>query len=191
VQWALLVGAGSAVLAVAAAVGCGGTVDGKGTGTIGPDDDPLSSGGAVGSGGSSGGAGGAPQAGGGGTGGAPDLPDARYVDPGCKPAEKVQGPRECDTVTQRGCASGERCVPYVTYGERCEAEEIGTRCDVAGEARQGDDCAFEACASGFVCVTGGAGFICAELCSMNADRDECPAGLLCSPLDVDGFSVCS
>jgi hypothetical protein len=186
VQWASIIGAACAVLA---AVACGGTVDKTGTTSVGPEE-PFVTGGRSGSGGAF--SGGAPQgSGGSGTGSVPVLPDARYDDPGCKPSQKVEGPRECNTVTQSGCSSGERCVPYVDYGEKCEAEEVGTRCDLAGEATQGDDCTFEICASGFVCVTGGAGFVCARLCSMSASADECPPGLLCSPLDVDGFAVCS
>jgi hypothetical protein len=187
VQWVSFVAVASAVLVASA---CGGTVDRTGTASAGPGDDPPSTGGRSGSGGAF--SGGAPQASGGSaTGSVPGLPDARYDDPGCKPTKKVEGRRECDTVAQTGCSSGERCVPYVDYGEECEAEEVGTRCEVAGEGRQGDDCTSELCAGGFVCVTGGAGFVCARLCRMSASGDECPPGLLCSPLDVDGFSVCS
>jgi hypothetical protein len=187
VQWVSIVGVASAVLA---AFACGGTVDRTGTSSVGPDDEPLGTGGRSGSGGAS--SGGAPRgSGGSGTGSVPVLPDARYDDPGCKPAKKIEGPRECDTMSQSGCGTGERCVPYVDYGEKCAAEEVGTRCEIAGEGRQGDDCTSELCAGGFVCVTGGAGFVCARLCRMSASGDECPPGLLCSPLDVDGFAVCS
>ena len=187
VWWVSVAGGASAV---ALAFACGGTVDKTGTASVGPGPEPSVTGGRNGAGGaSSGGAG--RGSGGNGTGSVPDLPDARFDDPGCKPSQKVEGTRECDAVSQSGCSAGERCVPYVDYGQKCEAEEIGTRCEIAGTATQGDDCSTDICAGGFVCVTGGAGFVCAKLCRMNSADEDCPPGLLCSPLDVDGFAVCS
>lgn len=186
VQWVLA----SSVSAALVAIACGGNADKTGSTSAGPD--PVPSGGAGGTGGGSREDGGGSPPGSGGIGGSGSgLPDARYEDPGCKPEKKIQGPRECDTVSQTGCSEGERCVPHVTYGANCESEEISTRCDIAGEGTQGDDCTFELCAGGFVCVTGGAGFVCARLCTMSIAGEECPPGLLCSPLDVDGFAVCS
>jgi hypothetical protein len=98
---------------------------------------------------------------------------------------------ECDVgASLASCGPGQRCVPYITYGERCRTEEIGTQCTVAGVAVQGDDCANAACADGYVCVSAGSGFECAQLCTVQGGKSDCPPGLLCSPLDVDGYSVC-
>jgi len=177
------------LLAVALAAACGGTVDNGTTAVSRPEDPPIATGGAPTV--SDGGSGGVVQGSGGAQSTDPDLPDARYVDPGCKPTDKIEGVRECDAKLQTGCTFGERCVPYVTYGERCSAEIVGTRCEIAGTATQGQDCGSDLCAAGYVCVTCGAGFVCAQLCTTNGPEDDCPRGLLCSPLDVDGFSVCS
>jgi hypothetical protein len=172
------------------AVACGGTVDSADTASQGPED-PIATGGRSGvieDGGI------VPVPGTGGSTSEPDpggLPDAHFDDPGCRPTTKTEGSRECDTTSQSGCGPGERCVPYVSYGANCESEEVGTRCDFAGSATQGQDCTFELCAAGYVCVTGGAGFSCAHLCTASGASDDCPPGLLCSPLDVDGFAVCS
>ena len=176
------------LLPALAALACGGLV--------GPDHIPdMGSGAAAGTSGSGGvasgadaapepGAGAEPGAGGSGT---------RYVDPGCPPAPKVQGPRECDPYsTTNTCGVGARCVPYVTYGDQCQSEEIGTRCAPAGTGVQGDDCANDgdSCAAGYVCASAGSGFRCARLCTLSGASDDCPPGLLCSALDVDGFFVC-
>lgn len=118
------------------------------------------------------------------------MSDARYRDPGCKPATKVQGRHECDVFTgQASCGFGSKCAPYVHYAMDCQTEEIGTECVVAGTGTQGDDCANDLCAAGFVCVTAGIGLQCAQLCQ-DALLDGCPPGLLCVELDVDGFFVC-
>jgi hypothetical protein len=120
------------------------------------------------------------------------LSDARYVDPGCPPAPKIQGPRACDPFASGNgqCGEGYRCVPVVQYADKCRTEEIGTECELAGNGRQGDDCSAEDCAAGFVCVTAGSGFQCAALCQLTGTGDTCTSGLICSPLDVDGFFVC-
>jgi hypothetical protein len=120
------------------------------------------------------------------------LSDVRYVDPACPPAMKIQGPRQCDPFAQSNgqCPQGYRCVPSVQYADKCRTETIGTDCELAGTGRQGDDCSVADCASGFVCVTAGSGFQCAALCQLTAIGDTCSSGLICSPLDVDGFFVC-
>jgi hypothetical protein len=121
------------------------------------------------------------------------LPDARYTDPGCgsAPVKKVSGAHECDPFAAFSeCGLGARCIPYVRYADECQTEEIGTACASSGPGVQGDDCATVDCAEGFVCVTGGSGFKCAELCRLVPKGDTCHSGLICSPLDVDGFFVC-
>jgi len=121
------------------------------------------------------------------------LPDARYVDPGCPPAMKVQGAHVCNPFAAPSdgeCGTGYRCVPYVQYADDCHTEEIGTDCEIAGTGRQGDDCSTSDCAAGFVCVTAGTGFECAALCQLTRTGDTCTSGLICSPLDVDGYFVC-
>lgn len=118
------------------------------------------------------------------------ISDARYRDPTCAPAVKIQGTRECDVfVGQSSCGPGEKCAPYVEYAMDCQSETIGTRCVAAGTAVQGDDCSNDVCAPGFVCVSAGIGLQCAELCH-GTQVNDCPPGLLCGELDVDGFFVC-
>jgi hypothetical protein len=85
------------------------------------------------------------------------------------------------------CPAGYHCIPTVTYAEKCNTETIGTRCALVGSAQQGQDCSVDDCGAGLVCVSGGAGFQCAALCQTQRD---CPPGLLCAPLDVDGYGVC-
>ena len=118
-------------------------------------------------------------------------PSTPYQDPGCPPETKVVGVHECEVgIPSVGCGPGNRCVPYVIYGERCRTEEVGTRCTIAGTAAQGDDCAVEACADGYVCVSAGSGFECAQICTNQGGRSNCPPGLLCMPLDVPDRFVC-
>jgi hypothetical protein len=171
----------------AVASGCGGTVDGGDT-RVGSNGPGPGAGGFAGFGGD----GGVTTAG---TGGRPSrrdsgLSDARYQDPGCAPAVKVQGVRECDVFAGPGaCGPGAKCTPYVQYAMDCQTEEIGTRCVAAGSGVQGDDCANDFCSAGFVCVSSGVGLQCAKLCH-EGPVDDCPPGLLCGELDVDGFFVC-
>jgi hypothetical protein len=173
--------------ALAAAAACGGTVQNGDAVTSGGSGGP----GAGGSGGLASMAGGS--AGRGGLDGLEDggLPDARYVDPGCAPAAKIQGKRECDPFAAVStCPAGSGCLPYVQYADECQTEEVGTACTTVGAGRQGDDCTANDCAGGFVCATSGTGFQCAALCRFVGTGDTCGAGLLCTPLDVDGFFVC-
>lgn len=176
-----------APISFAVIAGCGGAVDGGPTLTSGNGSPP----------------GGGGQAslspdGGGGTGGInPSGTDAGsgdtpFHDPGCPPQMKVDGVHQCDVDSPAaGCGPGNSCVPYVRYGKDCHAEEIGTLCTPAGTAAQGDDCAgTTACAVGYVCVSAGNGFQCAQLCHPKGSQSDCPAGLLCEPLDVPGNFVC-
>jgi hypothetical protein len=103
----------------------------------------------------------------------------------------VDGVHECDPYqVTSGCGLGEKCSPYVVYADRCQSEETGTRCVFAGTGVQGDDCSSDACAAGFVCVSAGTGLQCARLCRLSGATDDCPPGLICGPLDVEGFSAC-
>ncbi len=169
---------------------CGGTVQ---------NGDAVTGSGTGAASGRGGGTGASGASGGQGTGGAHSAPtdggltDVRYVDPGCPPAMKIQGTQACDPFAaspEVECGVGYRCVPYVEYADHCHTERIGTECQPAGAGRQGDDCANTDCAAGFVCVTAGTGFQCAALCKLVPGGDTCTSGLICTPLDVDGFYVC-
>lgn len=98
---------------------------------------------------------------------------------------------ECDPLgDQSQCGLGEGCYPYVHYpSSRCEPETFGTRCDTSGSGTQGERCAGERCAHGFLCVVTGRGTECAQLCRMPGPN-TCPDGFICGSLDIDGFGVC-
>jgi hypothetical protein len=99
---------------------------------------------------------------------------------------------ECDPFAgYTGCGAGERCTPFVQYAAtECQREVFGTMCVVAGTGVQGDDCTRTTCAEHHVCVTTGQGNQCVRLCTLTGGLDDCPPGLLCQPLDVDGFYIC-
>ncbi len=120
-----------------------------------------------------------------------DASGTAYVDPGCAQTQKTIAPYECAPYPALGaCGPGARCSPYVTYADKCQSEIIGTRCEPAGNGVQGDDCTTALCADGYECVSAGSGFACARLCVLQGDKDDCPPGLICGPLDVEGFFVC-
>lgn len=98
---------------------------------------------------------------------------------------------ECDPLGEQSqCGLGEGCYPYVHYpSSRCEPETFGTRCDTSGAGMQGERCAGERCAHGFLCVVTGRGTECAQLCRMPGPN-TCPDGFICGSLDIDGFGVC-
>jgi hypothetical protein len=172
---------------LAVAVGCGGTVERRADGTGGPTsggtgatatDGGLFSdgGGPAGSGGAFGGDGGT---------------TSSYVDPGCPDVPPPTPIHECDPFADVGeCDFGERCTPYVQYPEdTCQSEVFGTICSLEGPGVQGDDCTDTSCAAQHVCVTTGQGNQCVHICRLDAP-DDCAPGLLCQPLDVDGFYIC-
>jgi hypothetical protein len=119
------------------------------------------------------------------------FPD--YVDPGCPDAGPPVTAFACDPYTQGNgdCPPGEGCYIFVDYpDEPCGQETYGSMCSPEGWGHQGDACggSFE-CAGGFVCVISGSGTQCIELCSLDGE-DGCPAGLVCEPIDVEGFGGC-
>jgi len=184
---ALLVGGGSCL------VGCGGTT------RRGFDDSASSTNSTTGAGGS------------------PVLPDAEpdaqpdadldagidavsdvvsdYVDPGCPDAEPPVAVNECDPLaTPTGCDPGLACYPFVERpeGDGCEPEVFGTMCLPPGGGQKGDRCGeeYDWCGAGLLCVVGAiSGARCLELCDPFGP-DTCPSGLVCAPVDVEGYGVC-
>jgi len=119
------------------------------------------------------------------------LPD--YVDPGCPDASPPMYDFKCDPYNQFDgeCMPGEGCYIYVTYPpEPCASEVYGSFCAPVGPGQQGDACGggFD-CGAGFVCVVTGSGNQCVALCALSGE-DGCPAGLVCEPIDVEGFGGC-
>jgi hypothetical protein len=136
---------------------------------------------------------GGPGVGAGGSGsGSADAGD-NYVDPGCPDAGKKQTMFECDPYNQNNgnCPPGEGCYifsipPQTTCGE----EVYGAQCSPQGTGTQGDPCGNAGgCAAGFTCVVTGAGTQCIRLCELQGGMG-CPDGLVCEPIDVQGFGGC-
>lgn len=121
------------------------------------------------------------------------LPD--YVDPGCPDAGPPPVFLECDPYKQGNgdCAAGEGCfigVDYPPPGDICGQETYFALCAPAGPGKQGDACGGATdCGGGFVCVVSGSGNQCVKLCKLSGD-DGCPPGLVCEPIDVEGFGGC-
>ncbi|MFT3772797.1 MAG: hypothetical protein QM820_45995 [Minicystis sp.] len=171
----------SATMGGAIATGCGPAVE-----TI-----PEGSGGAGGAGGhapSSTSTGIGP---GGADGGKDALPD--YVDPGCPDAGPPIQSFDCDPYHQFNgdCMPGEGCYIFVGYPEEpCGQETYGSVCQPAGFGGQGDPCNGGGdCGGGFVCVVSGSGNQCVKLCPLSGPPG-CPSGLVCEPIDVEGFGGC-
>jgi len=182
---------GSFLLVALLLAGCGGSVEGGTTWA--------------------GGSGGV--AGGGGTGGVvvhpdggpdaypdsgPDaLPDAShdvqsdYVEPPCPDAAPLPVTEECDLFAKpTTCPVGQGCYPFVQHpAGPCQLEQYGTLCEPVGTGHQSDPCAGGDCAAGFVCVITGAGNQCVRLCHLGSSKD-CPSGLVCMPIDSDGYGGC-
>jgi hypothetical protein len=131
---------------------------------------------------------------------APEPPSKRdppepppFIDPGCPPASELPPIDECDPLAAvSGCSEGESCFPYVDYPSGpCEVERYGTTCLPAGPGTQGDSCASQACAADHICVSTGRGTQCARLCGLASDAPRvCAPGLLCLPIDIEGFGGC-
>ena len=83
------------------------------------------------------------------------------------------------------------CYPFVEYPTGpCDTENYGTVCLAQGSSKQGEPCGSAGqCASGFVCVITGQGTQCVELCELG-HPGQCPPGLFCLPIDVEGFGGC-
>jgi len=127
----------------------------------------------------------------------PPVPDPTepppFLDPGCPPASERPSINQCDPLAgTSGCPLGESCFPYVDYPTGpCEVERYGTLCLPAGPGTQGDSCSNQGCAADHICVSTGRGTQCARLCGLDANAASvCAPGLLCLPIDIQGFGGC-
>ena len=115
-----------------------------------------------------------------------------YADPGCPDAGAPVQDLQCDPYHQANgdCPPDQGCYIYVQYPpDACTQEVYGAACGPAGVATQGQSCEQDICAPGFVCVVSGEGVQCVALCNLSGE-DGCPPGLVCEPIDVEGFGGC-
>lgn len=144
-----------------------------------------------------------------GFGGSTTLPDAEpdagpdasmdvvsdYVDPGCPDAEPPEPVIECEPLAvPDGCEAGLACYPYIQRpgGDGCGFEQYGARCLEPGPVPLGERCggSFGWCGAGSLCVVGALpGARCLQLCDPFGPN-TCPSGLICAPVDVEGYGVC-
>lgn len=116
-----------------------------------------------------------------------------FIDPGCPPVAAPPPDQECDPLASAAtCPAGQACFPYVLYpSQPCEVERYGTRCQPVGPGVQGDPCSQQGCAAEHICISTGRGTQCARICSFAAAApDVCEPGLLCLPIDIEGFGGC-
>ena len=142
----------------------------------------------------------------GGSGGFPDAgpdsgPDVEmdvvsdYVDPGCPDAEPPAPIIECEPLaTPDGCDPGLACYPFVQRpsGDGCGFEQYGARCLEPGTVPLGERCGdgHGWCGAAALCVVGALpGARCLQLCDPS-EPNTCPNGLVCAPVDVEGYGVC-
>ena len=122
----------------------------------------------------------------------PDEP-APFEDPGCPPVSPPSVSSECDPMASTAsCPAGQSCFPFVRYPTGpCEVEQYGTTCLPAGPGTQGESCERQACAAEHICISTGRGTQCARLCSFaDGAPNVCAPGLLCLPIDIEGFGGC-
>ena len=118
-----------------------------------------------------------------------------YVDPGCPDAAPPEPVIECQPLAvPDGCAPGLSCYPYIQRpdGDGCGFEQYGARCLEPGLVAPGERCGgeFGWCAAGALCVVGSLpGARCLQLCDPFGPN-TCPNGLICAPVDVEGYGVC-
>ena len=114
-------------------------------------------------------------------------------DPGCPDPKPPIKDFQCDPYNQGNgdCLADEACYIFVQYpNQPCGQEVYGAYCSPAGPGKQGDGCAGALdCSSGFVCVISGSGNQCIQLCQLKG-ISGCPPGLICEPIDVEGFGGC-
>ncbi|HEU4581073.1 MAG TPA: hypothetical protein VFS67_22605 [Polyangiaceae bacterium] len=116
-----------------------------------------------------------------------------FEDPGCPPVPPPPVASECDPMASAAsCPAGQSCFPFVRYPTGpCEVEQYGTTCLPAGPGTQGESCERQACAAEHICISTGRGTQCARLCSFaDGAPNVCAPGLLCLPIDIEGFGGC-
>lgn len=115
------------------------------------------------------------------------------VDPECKDKPPPLEDFQCNPNQQGNgdCFQGEGCYIYVQYPEDpCGQEIYGAVCLPEGAGQQGDFCGGATdCGAGLACVVTGSGTQCVELCPLEGPSG-CPSGLVCEPIDVEGFGGC-
>lgn len=118
---------------------------------------------------------------------------SEFTDPPCDDPPPPLEEFTCDPYAQGNgdCSFGEGCYIYVDYPpEPCGQEIYGSLCLPAGTGQQGDPCnGAQSCGGGFVCVVTGSGTQCVALCELD-QIGVCPSGLVCEPIDVEGFGGC-
>jgi len=116
-----------------------------------------------------------------------------YVEPPCEDAPPPIEDYACDPYAQGNgdCSPGEGCYIFVDYPDTpCAQETFGSLCLAEGIGGQGDSCGGPLdCQAGFVCVIGDSGTQCVQYCPLEGVSD-CPDGLVCEPIDVEGFGGC-
>lgn len=123
----------------------------------------------------------------------PENEPPPFMEPGCPPARTPPDITECDPLASpSGCPIGQSCFPFVSYPTGpCEVELFGTLCMPAGPGTQGESCSTDACAADHICVSTGRGTQCVRLCSFAPGAQSvCAPGLLCLPIDIEGFGGC-
>jgi hypothetical protein len=130
---------------------------------------------------------------GGGAGGGPIDAQPDYVDPGCPDAGAPMTMFACDPYNQNNgdCPAGQGCYIFTDPPQTpCGQEVYGAECDAQGPGAQGAPCdGSNGCAAGFTCVVSGSGNQCVQLCELQG-ATGCPGGLVCQPIDVQGFGGC-
>jgi hypothetical protein len=116
-----------------------------------------------------------------------------YQDPGCPDAGPPLMQLDCDPYHQSNgdCPPGEGCYIFADPPQTvCGQETYGATCAPQGTGKQGASCDQGAgCAAGFACVVTGSGTQCVLLCQLQGGTG-CPNGLVCQPIDVQGFGGC-
>ncbi len=116
-----------------------------------------------------------------------------FEEDGCPPRGAQPDISECDPLSELPqCPEGMSCFPFVSYPSGpCEVERFGAMCQPAGSGVQGDSCSNSRCAADHICVSTGRGTQCARLCSLvSGSTNVCAPGLLCLPIDIEGFGGC-
>jgi hypothetical protein len=116
-----------------------------------------------------------------------------WVDTPCEDQPPPIEDYACDPYAQGNgdCLEGDACYIYVQYPtEPCGQEIYGASCLPEGVGGQGAPCAGPMdCGGGHVCVVTGSGTQCVQYCRLEGPSG-CPSGLVCEPIDVEGFGGC-